>query len=229
MEENSSSHISEKVFDKIKSEQVKMKPNCLFVIRSCMWLGISGVLFLVATLLISLGAYYVHILEPIDLLGMHPLILLGAFPYFLIAATIGMLFLATKAYRKSRNYCRHENWMLVGVLVFGAFLIGIAIHCARLEHRVRIAMEENTFYNNMVVTSKEFWSQPEKGTLSGLIIKTDDRGSIWIKSWDGSKWKVNMNENSFNQIDPLIEMRMIKMVGQQKSRHQFEAQAFWNW
>lgn len=229
MKENNSNHISEKVFNKIKSEEIKMKPSCLFMICSWAWLGISWMLFLAATLLVSLNTHYIHTLEPIDLLGIRPLILLEAFPYLLIAITIGMLFLAAKTYRKGRNYCRHENWMLVGVLVFGALLIGVTIQYAHLEYEIRMAMEKNTFYNNMVITPREFWSQPEKGTLSGLITKTDGQGNIWIKSWDGSKWKVNVDKSCCKQDDSSIEMRMIKVIGQQNGSRQFEAQSFWNW
>lgn len=229
MKENSNNQISEKVFKKIKSEDVKMKPSYLFIACSWAWLGVSGMLFLVATLLVSLVTHYICTLEPIELLSMRSLILLSAFPYFLIAVTIGMLFLAAVAYRKSRNYCRHENWMLIGVLVFGALLIGILIHDAHLDHKLRVAMEKNILYNNAVVTPKEFWFQPEKGTLSGLVMEKDDQGNIWVKSWDGIKWKVNTNENFFNQNKPSIERGMIKMIGQKNDTYQFEAQALWNW
>lgn len=231
MQQEGKKRISNKVYDKIQSEDVKMKPSCVFVFRSWLWLGISGLLFLLATLFVSFDAYYLDAMECSSVIMQKPLLLLGALPYFLFLVTVVVIFLAAMAYRKSRSCCRHENWVLLGILIFGALLIGISAHFAHLQNKMRIAMEKKAFFDEMVVTPREFWFQPEKGTMSGMIVSSESEEKVMLKAWDGSKWIVTATdgESLFLVNKKGNRTRMIKMTGTKEDERHFEARTVWSW
>ncbi|MEA2006678.1 MAG: hypothetical protein U9O20_00755 [Patescibacteria group bacterium] len=231
MEQEGKKRISKKVYDKIQSEDVKMKPSYVFVLRSWVWLGISGFLFLLATVSVSFDAYYLDAMESSQLMIQKPFLLLSALPYSLFLITIFVIFLAAMAYRKSRSCCRHENWVLLGILIFGALLIGISAHFAHLQSKMRLAMEKKVFFDEMVVTPREFWFQPEKGTMSGMIVSTDSERKVMLKAWDGSRWKVTTtdDESLFFVNKKGNCTRMIKMTGTKEGERHFEARTVWGW
>ena len=218
---NKSPHenITNKVYEKIKSDDVKMRPSCIFLFRSWLWLALAGLFFVAATILVSFDTHYVASLQPFDLIFEKPLLLLSALPYILIALTVLFIFFAAKSYRMSRSCCRHENWMLLATIVFGAAVIGSSIYYAHLEHKMRLALEESNFYQNMVVTPKEFWNRPEQGTLSGVISsEIDTRGNVTLTGWDGTKWMIVREENA-NISNCIFEKQTsVKMVGKQNQR-----------
>jgi hypothetical protein len=221
--------VSRKVLQKINDEQVKMRPSCIFLATSWLWLLVSGFLFFLAVAFFSVTIRYIDFAEPTVLLFKKPLLLLSALPYFFIILGVLLLIFAALSYRRSRSCCRHEDWMLVGMLFFGAFVIGISVYDAHLEDNFVERMEESERMNAFVKTPVEFWYQPSRGTLSGVVATRLDDQVIELKGWDGVIWVVYISENGDQEF---IKRKMpIKMIGhkQEEEDLSFVAQEVFGW
>lgn len=224
-----SKKISEEVYRKIKKEDVQMKPCGYFKARSSFWLIVSGLLFAVTILLVSLDIYYVVNLEPAEVIFRSPSLLLLALPYFLFALTIFLLYLTSRAYRRSRNMCQHEEWMLYTALIFGSFLIGLSVYAANMDSTFRKPMEKSVAYQKVVMTPKYFWSRPDKGTLSGVVLEKKQNGLMVMKSWNGKQWTVVVIDERKDSDKQVIYSRMVKMIGSKNGNDQFIADRVWQW
>jgi hypothetical protein len=225
--ENPGEPISSKVLKKINEEKVRMKPGCFFVARSWFWLLVSGALFFFSVAFFSVTIHYIDLAEPSALIFSRPWLLLSALPYFFIILSILFLIFSALAYRRSRNCCRHEDWMLVGMLFFGVFVVGVSAYDAHLENRLVERMEQSQRMNAFVKTPVEFWCQPEKGTLSGIVGGELGQQAIELKSWDGRFWIVHISQEKDQK---LAKRKMpIKMIGQQEAEASFMAQKVFGW
>lgn len=221
-------HISEKVFEKIKDENVKMKPRGYFKAYSLAWLAVSGSLFVLTTLIVSVIIHYVANIYLLNLIIQKPFLVLLAFPYLLFAITILLMFFISRTYRKSRDMCRHEEWMLFSVLIFGVLLIGFSVHAGKFNRLFWHPLEKNSVYQKVVVTPRSFWSKPHKGTLSGVIISKKN-GVVVLKTWDGKKWEVTILDKQKARSNIVAPRSIIKMVGELKDDNNFTAQKVWQW
>lgn len=221
-------HISEKVLEKIKDENVKMKPRGYFRAYSLAWLAISGLLFVLATLMVSIIIYHVANIYSLNLITQKPFLILSVFPYFLFAVAVLLMFFVSRTYRKSRNTCRHEEWMLFAVLIFGVLLIGFSMHSHKFNRLFWHPLEKNNVYQKVVVTPRSFWSKPQKGTLSGMVISKKN-GVVILKTWDGKKWKVTIPNKQKTHSGMIAPRSVIKMVGELENGSHFTAQKVWQW
>lgn len=219
--------IREKVFQKIKGGEVKMKPSCFFVAVSWFWVFVAVALFFFAAAILSVVIRYVDFAEPGAMLVHKPFFFLFSLPYFLIAMFIFLLVFSALAYRKSRNCCRHENWMLLGMLFLGAVTLGFSVYDAHLEAKVAEKIEKSRRINSFVLTPEEFWYQPEKGTLSGVVSERISEDSIRLQSHDGVFWRVV----SIKKIQPELARRkaFVKMLGERQGEYLFVAQEVFPW
>ncbi len=227
--------ISGKVYEEIKKEEVKMKPRCFFAFKSLAWLTLAGMFFVLTVFLISASTTYIGNFQMGVMAAQKPGLFFGSLPYFLIGLTILFIYLAARSYRKSRRLCQHEEWMLLGVIVFGALVIGVVASYARLDRGVMSLLENQKGYDMIIVTSKEYWSQPEKGTLSGVVTAQASKKMFYLENWEGKNWivfVVDKNPISKTQVKAQNtpgSFKIVRMVGEQKKPAEFAAWAVWKW
>lgn len=224
-----SEKISKKVFEKIKKEDVKMRSCGYFRICSFFWLSVAGFLFLLTTLIVGLDFYYLFNIKPWALFSHKPILVLFSLPYFFFAITILLFCLTAKSYRKSCNLCRHEEWMLLAILVFGVVLISLAINQGGIDRVYRVPLEKNKVYQKLVVDPKRFWSRPEKGVLSGVILNQKKEDIMTIRLLDGHDWEVLIPDGVEIRSDEMTEGKYIKMIGKKNDNKTFVALKVWRW
>lgn len=219
----------EKIFERIEKGDLKMRSCCFFVARSWLWLLVSATLFFAGAVFFSVIIRYVIVAEPATMIVERPLFFFSILPHVLIILAVLTLVFSALAYRKSRDFCRHENWLLLVFLFFGSILIGFSIHGARLDEKIVQKIENNGRMNSLVQTPIEFWSKPHRGTLSGIVgrISADDL-SFDLISWDGRLWRVSSNQTNWGS--PLIKERSpVKMIGRIDGETVFAAKKVFGW
>lgn len=224
-----SEQISKKVYKKIKEENIQMKPCGYFRTQSGAWLVVAGAFFMLTAVTVSLGLFYLESYKPATMLVYKPILFIFTLPYLFVALSILLLFLSAKCYRKSRNMCRHEEWILFSVLVMGSFMIGFTIFSTHLDWRLRLKLEQSNVYQKMVMTPKYFWTSPEKGTLSGVVIKKTQEDIVIVKNWDGTKWNVLIINKKDIHPQKTEPRSVIKMIGEKGDNRHFVAQKVWQW
>lgn len=224
-----SEKISEKVFEKINNDKVKMRSCGYFRTKSGAWLVAAGMLFMLTAVMVSLGMYYIESYKPAFMLVYKPVLFIFTLPYLFIAASILLMFSSAKCYRKSRNMCRHEEWMLFTVLLLGSFVVGYSIYSTHLDWKLRLKLEKSGVYQKMVMTPKYFWTSPDKGTLSGVVIRKMDADVIVVKNWDGTKWNVLVLDKKDIHPEKTEPRSVVKMVGEKGENRHFVAQKIWQW
>lgn len=117
--------ISQKVFDKITTEGIHMKPKVSFVADFLFWIFLSGLTFFLSTITIGFIYHYWVDINLSRMLVQQPGEFFHQFPYFLVILSILLLYLSSRLYRRSRKQCRHEDWALISTLLLTAVLMGI--------------------------------------------------------------------------------------------------------
>jgi hypothetical protein len=215
-----SNKISQKVFQKISQEKIQMKPKCYFTACSLAWL-VGGVLAFLAATFIFIGLFFsFSLLKPMAFLRHHQL--WGLFFSFhllpwLLAA--GLIYLAARFYRKSRGFCRHEEWMLLACLSGAALFLGIFLFMVG-----RGILKEEKLIKNSFFT--KYWSLPQYGTFSGYINRVKGPEILEMHDWKGNVWEVDTSgcncPCAFSRLN-----KKIRLVGRISTAERFEAWEGW--
>lgn len=221
--------ISKKVFEKINSDQVEMKPAYYFLIKSLFWFAVSGLCFLLALALVYLGALLFFDFHSLAVLTINPGHWAAFYPLAAIAIAFVLIYVSARLYRRCRRKCRHEEWMLFGSLVLLAVSWTFFFFSIDEEYLAIRAMEEKAFLKKTVMTPKEYWSRPARGTLSGVVIRKNLQNNIYIiRDWQGNPWMVHTGKCDCRREEIFIPLNAVKMAGEKKEAY-FYAFRAWQW
>lgn len=219
--------ISEKVFSKINKEDCQIRPRIYFISRSFFWLLVGFICFLILTASLILSFYLIEELKSFFVIIINPYFFKALFPIITFALGLIFLFLVFVFYRKSRSCCRHENWLLVLLIVLSALALNMLFLKSDKTKRNLIFVDQgNRGFG--IINFDKYWYQPENGTLSGTVsYYYPDENKIIIYSVQGDKWHVDVN-NCKN--DYQIKKRdLIRVVGKKQENFIFSAFYLWRW
>jgi len=226
MNKNSSNKISDKVFDRIKKDDVKPIPKWQFVLKNgFLWLLLA---ILIGGAAIALGITWLQFgdiewdLRPRLGLGIAQFVL-AVFPYFWLAilGLVGVLayfnFMATpKGYR----YPKYQI-ILFGILI--VILTGAAVRYLGFARNIHDRILEGAPQFKHLIESKErLYNLPDKGLLAGEIIEYDNTTAI-VQSFDGRQWQVDIEDLKLPENKQLEEGQKIKLLGEKVGDDSFKA------
>jgi len=234
-EENNQEKISRKVIEKIKKEKIEMKPSIYFKLIAGACFFSALLFFILAAFLFSFSIYSFFQFESISILSR----MIDSFVFYFsivpFLVGIGLLYLSARFYRKGRIKCCHEDWALFSFLALGGIVMAIFFVKFELVKEANRAMEAasgNKITKKIYVSQREFWSNPQKGTLSGVIYLYDSkkRKEMNLVDWEEKNWIVDVENSIWHlRADQKIKGQKIKMIGLQKGEFFFEAWEIWPW
>jgi hypothetical protein len=221
--------LGNEVVEEIKKSDVRMKPPCYFMFISFVWICLGAILFLISLILLALGVHYLSEYEFVGLIGKGYFSGWFFVPFLIMLFSVLLLYFSSRLYRKGRICCRHEEWMLllaIGVVtILGLFVLA----SSDVLKGGRDFIKNHCVKKGMIVSTEGFWSNSQKGRLSGEVIGIDrDKKYILIENGD-DLWKVytgncgcEINHENAKKGD------YIKLIGEIDNR-EFQAEEIWDW
>jgi hypothetical protein len=123
-------------------------------------------------------------------------------------------------------------WGVVVASIGASIMIGSILHITGFGDYLDHVMADNLpVYRQLTPDRQSVWTQPEKGLLSGKIIKPDDAlsNTITIRDFKGKKWLISINSAL---VDPHVQLAVgqyIKLVGSKIGTDQFMATHIMPW
>jgi len=220
--------ISKKTLEKIKKEQVHPKPRWYFLTRNYFfWL-----MFALTTLLggVAFGMI-LSITTNLDwdvyhYLGLSlPEAVVISLPYLWIALLVFFLFITYYNFIHTRTGYRYRFVVIFLISMLISILLGFGFYQYGWTETVERQLKARIpGYQRMVYTGENQWMHPEKGLLSGTIIKIESANNlIRLRDYLDQEWEIDISQAIVRGNIPLTENLEIKIIGQQLSEHIFEA------
>ncbi|MFO7807020.1 MAG: hypothetical protein R6V40_01185 [Candidatus Moraniibacteriota bacterium] len=231
MAKNSDKHkVVREVFNKIKKDDIKIKPKCYILACKLSWVFIAFIVFVFSVYLATISLNHLVLFKPFSVLKNNLFFIPAFYPFLVFGVSVALVYAASRFYRRSRSRCRHEEWALLGALLFLAFSVLIVSALSGIDKRVFEVTENSNLGKKVFVTSYNYWSIPEKGTLSGFVFKeVQPNKSYQIKDWRGNIWEVGIQNCSFENKNLFETQSELKMIGEKQNSRTFKAVNAWAW
>jgi len=228
------SEFTKKVIERIKHEGIEPEPGWTFAMkRSLLWIGIvlAGGF---AALSLSMTAFSLLSIDrnPFTLPPerLFSFAFFRSLPFFWIGLLFAFSALAIFEFRNTRHGYRHRI-AVVALLSGIVVIVGASFLSAWGTDERAERMMKNRFphYEEMTEMREQFWSRPEEGFLSGTITEITPE-NISLTDRDGTKWTVILEDET--RIRPLVRIEkgsVVKMLGERKDDHTFEAEEIRPW
>jgi hypothetical protein len=225
--------ICQKVVERIKEERIQPKSCWWFRVERFLVFSFLGIFLIIGALALSL------ILELGDQLELENVItrpkgwelVVSGFPYFWLAIVMIFSSLAVADFFRTRNGYRYQI-KYVALSFSGAMVVmGVVFYSLGISQDIHDFLAKKvTSYSSIVQNPHSFWSQPESGLLSGIILSADS-GCHCMKviDWDRHMWDVDYSRASIKSTVHLKDGEGVKILGEPDGDRRFVAQKINPW
>ena len=206
---------SQKLLEKILSKKISQRSRLRFVLKNIsFWvlfvfsIIIGGLSF--SVILFAFNQADLDILSHITDSKIE--FFLGFLPLFWIISCAAFLLISIFGIRHTKTGYRHSPLLIVGSSIVLSIILGTSLFfTGGAEKMERIFAENIPVYKSLDERKIARWSRPEKGFLSGEIIKKEE--TVTIEDWDGKEWEIDI-ENAVVKGRLLLEKdEKIKIIG----------------
>ena len=222
------------IIQKIDERGISPLPRWHFLLkRSVFWIiaGISVLLGGVAIAVITF-IFFDHDLNVRNYVNQSLVdYVLLTIPYIWLAALAFLITVAQLSIRHSKNGYRYSVMKLIGAALAASLVAGLLLNVFDAGENINEFLNESIpYYQSLVYTSKDAWSQPEKGLLGGVVVSVQDENTIVIQDFHRKQWLVHlMLAEKDDGPSSLHEGDVFKIVGKVVGKGVFQAERLYSW
>lgn len=223
---------SERLIEFIRQKEIKPIPRWKFTLKYTAITVIFAFCILTGALAFSVILFAV---QQVDFNVVSHLthswfeLLLGLMPIFWIVALMTFLVSAVFTIKSSRKGYKFTSPKLTGITVSMSILLGTLFFITGGAKWLENVFTSNVGIYNSIQDKKEaFWSAPDEGRLSGIVLNVDSTGPE-IKDFNGKTWKIIFDKTDGLSEHLLIPANEIKLVGRKLSENSFRAEQIRPW
>ncbi|HPT08358.1 MAG TPA: hypothetical protein PLE28_01535 [bacterium] len=219
---------TEKLIEKIKQEKITPKPKWSFFLKNeIIWItGILSVLF--GAVSFSLIVYLFKAGQTLatgHFGGSFWQIFLTIVPIFWLVFLALFTFLAFLNIKKTKGAYKYSPILIFLFSVVASIILGEILNMFGLGQKFDDLLGRRihpAFYKNFMNPQIDFWSNPEEGRLSGLIIEINNDDSLLIRDIDSKEWTIYFSNSFFNNNIKFKKGIPIQCFGQKISNTEFQ-------
>ena len=209
-------------------------PRWHFLLKRSVFWTIAGVAVLLGGLAVSviIFVYFDHDTEGMIYLnqGLVDNILM-AIPYFWLVSLAFLITLTHISIRHTKIGYRYGVVRVAVIALIASLALGFAFDEFDVGANVNESLNESIpYYNSLVYTSEDEWSQPEKGLLGGVVLTVANASGVSIRDFRNKEWHIDLH--GFDVEDTGLVPRpgeRFKAVGKHLGNNTFQAEQVFLW
>jgi len=216
------------LLNKIKAKKIIPKPKWHFLLKDYVVLAtgfisimVGGLAFSVIIYLVKYNDWDIHSQVSDSILGF----ILISLPYFwLILLIIFILIIFYNIKHTKKGYRYSISTIIIGSIAISIILGGL-FYGAGLGRAVDDVLGEKVqFYPKIFNRQIDFWSQPEKGRLAGLIVAKPTSDTLTVFDLKQQEWQIQLKDVDLSQAMEISIGGPIRIIGRQLSEKIFIAE-----
>lgn len=223
---------SQKLINKIVSEDIKPSPRWHFVFKNYIFWIVFFMFIIFGSIAFSIILYAVAESDFNLLMSLsHSRIqfLIASLPFLWILFLIIFLIISIFGIRHTKTGYRYPLLKILSINIVISILLGVLFfYTGGAERMEQIFAENIPAYRGIEENKISRWSDPESGFLAGVIIE-DNNGIILIEDLSGKKWEISIQEIIISQRLSLEIGEKIKIIGEILEDNIFAAKEIRGW
>lgn len=219
--------LPEKIIEEIKNRGIAPKPRWHFLLkRSVLWsltaistaLGGIAVAVIIFIFIDNDAGARAYLNESIFM------DLLETIPYLWFGTLLLIIGITQYAVRHTKFGYRYTTIRIVGVVIVSSVLLGIALNTLEVGERVQDFLALKVpYYKELVSTSKDVWSRPEKGLLGGNITDVISSEEFKLTDFQSKDWLIDSGQIEITDGTIIKPGSIIKIIGTKEDSTTFRA------
>lgn len=223
----------EKIIEEIKKQGIESRPRWQFLLkRWTLWsMAILSTIvgsIAVAVIIFTFIDYDTSVRTYLQKSVVEDILL--SIPYFWFVTLVILVGITEYAVRHTKFGYRYATMRIVTAVFIGSVLLGIGLDFLDVGESVQSFLID-TFpaYDSLVYTSKDAWSQPDKGLLGGTITSIASPDELKLTDFYKKTWRIDTSELQGNSDIDIKQGIVVKIIGTKKDASTFRAGQIFLW
>ena len=216
-----------KLLAKIKQEKINPKPRWQFLLKNyTVWFaGILSLLIGAAAISVMIYLFRFNDWEIYDQTKKTFLeFFILTLPYYWFVFLGLFVLIISYNFKHTNKGYRYPSILLVGTSIILSIVFGVIFYFAGLGEKLDdILGRQAPFYDQLINRHIDFWSQPNEGRLTGLVIDKDDKGEFVLVDKGTEEWLVSMENAEQYPGAEIVIGQPIRVLGEETGNHSFKA------
>lgn len=213
---------------KIKKEHIIPKPKWHFLLKNYIILAMGSVSLLIGGAAFSIIIFFARnndwkIFKEAGG-GLLNFILISL-PYFWLVFLIFFIFIVYYNFKNTKHGYRYPVYVILAINISLSIFLGIIFYYMGAGQFFDYATGRRVpLYEKIMNRQVEFWSDPEEGRLSGVIIDKINDDDFHLVDFSEKKWEIINNGGSATEFPERMEPgQPVRIMGKKLSEDSFKA------
>ncbi len=197
-------NLSQEILSNIKEHKIAPRPRWQFLFRNYFLWTIGFLALFFGAVSISLIIFMLRYNEwsSYSRLGGGPLdFLLLVVPIFWIISLAIFVILVYFNFKKTKHGYRFKPLLIVSGAIAISVILGFAFFSLGMGQRIDAVLGRRApLYDSLINPGMRFWSNPEAGRLSGLLVYQESEGNFILVDNNNIEWHVNYIESNDEKL-----------------------------
>ena len=226
--------LSENIIGIIDERNLTPIPHWHFLLKRSVFWTIVGFAVLLGGLAVSIiiFVYVDHDTEGMIYLNQNLVDnILITIPYFWLVSLALLIALTHISIRHTKGGYRYGVLRVAAIALIVSLALGFVFDEFDVGKNINESLNESIpYYNSLVYTSADEWSQPEKGLLGGTVLTVADANGVSIRDFRKKEWYINFQGFDAEDISLVPKPgERLKVVGKDLGNNTFQAEQVFPW
>ena len=220
-------NFGEELLHKIKDEKLLPKPRWQFLLKDYVVWGVGALALFLGAISMSLIFYMSRYADPnlYNRAGSRlweELFLIV--PFFWIICLVFFVFIMFYNIKHTKKGYRYSLPVVLAFIVGLSVILGGVFYAIGFGERIDDELGRRApFYDRVINPHVDFWSQPERGRLTGMVVSSPNENEYVLVDRERGEWYI-LTSSTKQSSEQKIEIgRPIRLLGDIESEHRFKA------
>ena len=227
-------HLSDTIIQTLEKRGISPRPRWHFLLKRRVLWFVSCLSVLLGGIAISVIIFVFFDHDTDARVYLHENLaqdLLLSIPYVWLVSLAILVALTRLAVLHTEHGYRYGVSRVITLTLLASVALGLLFDAFDVGQNVDEFLNETIpYYDSIVYTSRDAWSQPEKGLLGGTLLSTLSSSEIHIRDFRNREWRVDVSKIEQGDLPPqLVIGQIIKIVGDDMGQGTFRANQLFMW
>lgn len=225
---------SQNIVEEIEKRDLKPRPRFYFLLKRSVFWSLASLSAVIGGIAVSIIIFVFFDHDPEAARYLHQSLtedIMLSVPYLWLLILAAFVGVAKYSVRHTKTGYRYATLKIVGAVLIASLALGLLLDAFDSGAAIDDYLSDTLpYYSSLVYTSKDAWTNPDKGLLGGEVLEMKSPTEFSLRDFKNRMWQISIDPNELDETAKNIKAGdLIKIIGIKVSNANFQAKQIFSW
>ena len=222
------------IVEEIEKRNLTPRPRFYFLLQRWVFWSLAALSSIVGGIALSIIIFLFFDHDPEAARYLHQSLIediMLAIPYLWLVIFVIFIGVAKYSIRHTKTGYKYATAKIISAILLTSILLGLTLNAFDLGSTIDDFLSDAVpYYSSLVYTSKDAWTNPNKGLLGGYVVSVASSTEFSLRDFKNRAWQIVIDPNEMDDMGKnIITGNTIKIIGVKQENSTFQAKQIFSW